>query len=105
MIGEVLGRPDIQIEPYSLNLKISSKLAFLARENVDRIIMQNLSFDGARKAFQMKLTDLLSMTRNSDVSFMKSRFYELKSKMIIPEIMLEESFTMEEIKEISDIKQ
>jgi hypothetical protein len=36
---------------------------------------------------------------------MKARFYETKSKMIIPEVMLDETFPMDEVKEIPDMKQ
>jgi hypothetical protein len=45
------------------------------------------------------------MTRNSDINFMKARFYETQSRMIIPEIMLDETFPMEDAKEIPGIKQ
>jgi hypothetical protein len=104
VLGKVPERPDVQIAPYNLNLKLSSKLAFLSRECVDRIIMQNLTFDGKTKTFSMDGNELLSMTRNADISFMKSRFYDTYSKLVIPEIMFEQAFSTEEFKEISDIK-
>jgi hypothetical protein len=102
--GKVADRPDVHIPPYNMNLKISSKLVFLSRECVDRIVMQNLTFDGKTKTFRVDANELLNMTRNADISYMKSRFYDTFSKLVIPEVMFNEEFTTEEYKEVADIK-
>ena len=57
--GEIRGRPDIIIQPFYLNLKITSKLFFLSREVIEKLIMQNLSYIPELKEFTISLDSML----------------------------------------------
>jgi hypothetical protein len=37
-------RPDLQVKPYTVNLKATSKLSFLAREDVEKVVLMNLEY-------------------------------------------------------------
>ena len=44
MSGNVRGRPEFPIKSFNVNLKATSKLAFMPREDVERIILKNLHY-------------------------------------------------------------
>lgn len=42
--GTVRENPEFAIRSFNLNLKATSKLAFMAREDIERVIIKNLQY-------------------------------------------------------------
>ena len=59
--GDVRERPDIHIKPLILHLKTTSKLYFMTRENIEKILMYNLSYVPDKKEFVLNLESLYDM--------------------------------------------
>jgi hypothetical protein len=43
--GVLRGRPDFKIKSHNVNLRMTSKLSFMSREDVERILLKNLHYD------------------------------------------------------------
>ena len=101
--GVIRGRPDIQVRPLQINLKITSKLFLMPKEEVERVLLSNLNFNGSKKALILDVTKAIDMMRDYDINHMKPKFSEIKCKLIIPDFMLEqdihEEFKAEEEQE------
>lgn len=66
--GKVRNRPEIQIKPIYMNLKTSSKLYFMTRENIERIILHNLSFVPEKFDLSMNTESLFDMLVLADIN-------------------------------------
>jgi len=87
--GSIREKPEINIEPFVCSLRKTSKLAFIPKEQVERILMRNLTFNGKHKRLQIDREKCLEMLRDVDVHSSRKKFTEIRSKLIIPETMLD----------------
>lgn len=81
---------------------MTSKLVFLSKEEIERILIRNLSYNGKDKKLwidRLKITELL---RDCDINHTKRKFSQILSTMIIPKNMLINDFTESEHRESED---
>ena len=75
----------------------------MPKEEVERVLLSNLNFNGSKKALILDVTKAIDMMRDYDINHMKPKFSEIKCKLIIPDFMLEqdihEEFKAEEEQE------
>lgn len=57
-------KPEINIKPCCINLKLLAKLVFMPKEDIERIILSNLEFDGKKKRFILDITKAIDMMRD-----------------------------------------
>lgn len=84
---------------------MASKLSLLPKEDIQKIILANLGFNGAKKQFILDVTKAIDQLRDIDVHHMKPKFSEIYCKLVMPEHMLDRDIHEEEIKEDSDPSQ
>jgi hypothetical protein len=87
--GRIRERPDITVEPHFCSLKLTSKLVFLSEDHVEKILLKNLSFNGAKKELIVNKEKALEMLRDCDVNSTKRKITEIKCKLVIPQTMLD----------------
>ena len=61
-------RPEIQIKSVRMNLKTTSKLYFMTRENIERIILNNLSFVPEKQELSINVESLFDMLVITDIN-------------------------------------
>ena len=91
--------PDIQVKPFQINLKITSKLFLMPKEEVERVLLSNLNFNGQKKSLILDVTKTIDMMRDYDINHMKPKFSEIKCKLVIPDYMLNKDVHDEETKQ------
>lgn len=87
--GSIRERPDIEVHPHICSLKKTSKLVFFSREQIELILLRNLTFNGKKKALQIDMEKSFAQLRDCDVNHTKQKFTEIRCKLIIPETMLD----------------
>lgn len=87
--GVVRGMPDISIKSFNVNLKATSKLAFMAREDVERILLKNLHYVPEKRELVIDNQNLLEMVREADVHHTRVKFTEIYCKLMLPSSMLD----------------
>lgn len=75
----------MQIKPYNLNLKAMSKLVFLPQEDVERVILKNLTYDWEKAQLQVDMSGVIDMIRDININHTKPKFTEVKCKMLVPQ--------------------
>lgn len=83
------GQPDIAFKPLQVDLKPASKIHFMQREDIERIILKNLSMIPNKLELALDMTTLVEMTRDTDINYTKQKFTEIYGKLIVPESMIE----------------
>lgn len=68
LFGTVAGHPDIKIKPYTMSTKMASKLAFMQREDIERVILRHLEFDGKKKEFSLNIDIAIDELRMIDLT-------------------------------------
>ena len=91
VLGSIRERPDIIIKPYTVNLKATSKLSFLAREDVEKVVLQNLEYLAPGKELVVNLPSLIQMARDIDINSTKVTYTEIYSKIILPQFIVDET--------------
>lgn len=89
IFGSVANRPDIKIKSYSMSTKMASKLAFMQREDIERVVLRHLEFDGKKKEFSLNIDVTIDELRMIDLTQSKYKYSQIYSQMIIPEWMLD----------------
>jgi hypothetical protein len=67
-----------------ITLKIAAKLVFLSREEIERIIIRNLSFNGEQKSLILDRQKVIENLRDCDINHTKRKCAQIKSKLVIP---------------------
>ena len=70
---------------------------YLSRENIEKLIMQNLSYIPELKEFTISQESLLESLVSSDIDKSRQNISKTKCKMIIPEEMLNSSYIDEDM--------
>jgi hypothetical protein len=83
--ASVRGDPLFAIQPYTLNLKSTSKLVFLGKEDVQASIIKNLSYLPKTKEISIEMPSLIEMIRDLDVNYTKPLYTEVYGKIMVPE--------------------
>jgi hypothetical protein len=88
IFGTVVGHPEIKIKTYTMSTKMASKLAFMQREDIERVILRHLEFDGKKKEFSLNIDIAIDELRMIDLTQTKYKYSQLYSQMLVPEWML-----------------
>ena len=91
--GSIRERPDIDVKPWLLTLKEASKMFFLPKEEIERLVVRNLSFNGKHKSLWMNRTKVIEQLRDTDINHTKKKLSIIKSTLIIPQSMFDDDFT------------
>lgn len=94
--GKIRERPDIEVKPWEITLKKLSKLFFLSKEDIELMIVRNLSFNGKAKSLWVDSQKIISQLRDVDINHTKRKLTHIQSKLVIPKAMFDEDFTDEE---------
>jgi hypothetical protein len=78
---------------------------FLSKEEVEKNLLRNMSFNGAKKSIVMDSVKLITTLRDTDVHNTKRCFTEVRCKLIVPEVMIDTDCTEEEEKEEDDYEE
>lgn len=57
--GKVRELPDIEIHPAHITLKKLSKLVFLSKEELERVLIRHISFNGGNKSIWLDKTKII----------------------------------------------
>jgi hypothetical protein len=70
----------------------------MPKEEVERVLLSNLIFNGYKKSLILDVTKAIDMMRDYDINHMKPKYSEIYCKLIMPQYMLDRDFYEEEIK-------
>lgn len=70
----------------------------MPKEEVERVLLSNLNFNGLKKALFLDVTKTIDMMRDYDINHMKPKFSLIECKLVIPDYMLDKDFHDEELK-------
>ncbi|CDW77078.1 UNKNOWN [Stylonychia lemnae] len=91
--GKIRERPDVEVTPALVSLKKLAKLVFLSKEQIEKVIIRHLSFNGEKKSLFLDRSKVIENLRDVDINHTKRKFSQIKSKLVIPQAMFEEDFT------------
>jgi hypothetical protein len=57
----------------------------MPKEEIERIILSNLGFDGKRKRFTVDIIRAIDMIRDFDIHHTKPKFSNVYCKLVMPE--------------------
>lgn len=57
--GKVREQPDIEIHPAIITLKMLSKFVFLTKEELERVLIRHISFNGGNKSIWLDKTKII----------------------------------------------
>lgn len=96
--GKIRELPDVEIKPWEVTLKKLSKIFFLSKEDIECLVIGNLSFNGKTKSIWLDRTKIIAQLRDVDINHTKRKLTHIHSKLIIPHAMIEDDYTDEEIR-------
>jgi hypothetical protein len=67
---------------------MACKLAFMQRDEIERVLLRHLEFDGKKKEFTLDIDVAIDELRMIDLTQSKFKFSQIYSQMIVPEWML-----------------
>ena len=73
-----------------------SKLFFLSKEDIELIVMRNISFNGKTKSLWLDSQKIITQLRDVDINHTKRKLTHIRSKLVIPHAMMEEDYNDEE---------
>jgi hypothetical protein len=84
IFGKIRERPEIEVTPWEITLKKLSKLYFLSKEDIEKTLLRNLSFNGKTKSLFLDRTKVIEHLRDVDINHTKRRLTKIYCTLIIP---------------------
>ena len=71
----------------------------MPKEEVEKVLLSNISFNGKKKSLILDVTKAIDLMRDYDINHMKPKYSEIYCKLVMPEFMLDRDYHEEELKE------
>ena len=82
--GRIRELPDLEVKPWEVTLKKLSKLYFLSKEDIESLVVKNISFNGKNKSLWLDRTKIIASLRDVDINHTKRKLTQIQSKLVIP---------------------
>ena len=76
-----------------ITLKKLAKLVFLSKEQIESVLVRNITFNGEKKSIFLDRQKVIENLRDVDINNTKKKFTQIRSKLVIPQQMLDEDHT------------